>query len=506
VKRVFSICLALSLLVVLALASSPRVAAVQASLTVEVTNPLAWEPSDYVIKFKTAGLLLGPADYIDIMFPSGTDLATVTSVSVTVPATLTTYTVSGTNLRIWLAGGEAIEWGVNVTVVVQNVTNPGPGSYGLCVGTSTMSPICSDDYDADVVATYELTMTVDPAGGGTVTDVSDESPYEAGTIVSIKAEANAGYRFVNWTAVPDVVFHNATAAEATFTMPDEAVTVTANFEPILTYALTMTVAPVAGGVATDETGANSYGAGATVAIKAAAAPGYGFANWTAVPKVVFHNANAAETTFTMPDEAVSVTANFVVVCQLTISSTTGGLVIAPGEGTFSYDEGTVVELVAEPEESYRFVNWTGDVETIANIEDATTAIAMEGNCEITANFGEKVGGCFIATAAYGSPMAEEIEVLREFRDKYLLTNQLGQTLVGLYYRVSPPTADFISQHPSLKPIVRVGLLPAVAVSVVAVNTALPGERTVLALLMLLSVTLALQTARRSGRGSEHTHG
>jgi hypothetical protein len=78
-------------------------------------------------------------------------------------------------------------------------------------------------------------------------------------------------------------------------------------------------------------------------------------------------------------------------------------------------------------------------------------------------------GCFIATAAYGTPMAEEIQILREFRDKYLLTNPLGQALVGIYYRVSPPIAEFITEHPSLKPIVRVGLLPAVIMSAVIVN-------------------------------------
>jgi len=78
--------------------------------------------------------------------------------------------------------------------------------------------------------------------------------------------------------------------------------------------------------------------------------------------------------------------------------------------------------------------------------------------------------CFIATAAYGTSMAEEIQILRGFRDEYLLTNPLGQALVDLYYRVSPPIADFITEHPSLKPIVRAGLVPAVTMSTIALNT------------------------------------
>ncbi len=106
--------------------------------------------------------------------------------------------------------------------------------------------------------------------------------------------------------------------------------------------------------------------------------------------------------------------------------------------------------------------------------------------------------CFIATAAYGTPMAEEIQILREFRDEYLLTNPLGQALVGLYYRASPPIAEFITEHPSLKPIVRAGLLPAVAVSAVAVNTT-PAEKMAIAgLLVLVSVALAVWATRLRG--------
>lgn len=72
------------------------------------------------------------------------------------------------------------------------------------------------------------------------------------------------------------------------------------------------------------------------------------------------------------------------------------------------------------------------------------------------------GGCFIATAAYGTAMAKEIQILREFRDEYLLTNALGQAFVDFYCRISPPIADFIVEHPGLKPIVRAGLMPIVA--------------------------------------------
>jgi len=72
--------------------------------------------------------------------------------------------------------------------------------------------------------------------------------------------------------------------------------------------------------------------------------------------------------------------------------------------------------------------------------------------------------CFIATAAYGSPAAEEIDILREFRDVVLRPNRLGAELVSLYYKTSPPIAEFISQNEALRTAVRVGFIdPIVAI-------------------------------------------
>ena len=71
---------------------------------------------------------------------------------------------------------------------------------------------------------------------------------------------------------------------------------------------------------------------------------------------------------------------------LTISSTGGGSVTGPGEGVFTYNAGTVVRLVARPEKGYRLVKWTGDVDTIVNVNAATTIVAMHGDYAITANF------------------------------------------------------------------------------------------------------------------------
>ncbi|MFO7712073.1 MAG: CFI-box-CTERM domain-containing protein, partial [Dehalococcoidia bacterium] len=111
-------------------------------------------------------------------------------------------------------------------------------------------------------------------------------------------------------------------------------------------------------------------------------------------------------------------------------------------------------------------------------------------------------GCFIATAAYGTPMAEEIQVLRDFRDGYLLTNSLGQAAVDLYYRVSPPIAGFIDGYPALKPVVRAALVPAVVMSTMFVNTSPTQQTVIVGSLVLLSAALAVWATRRRGRGTQ----
>lgn len=94
-------------------------------------------------------------------------------------------------------------------------------------------------------------------------------------------------------------------------------------------------------------------------------------------------------------------------------------------------------------------------------------IANEANPEFASIANSSVGAstnkCFIATAAYGSFLDPHVQVLRDFRDKHLLTNVLGRGFVAWYYRNSPPLAAFIARHEGLRMAARAVLTPVVYV-------------------------------------------
>ncbi|MBI5197683.1 MAG: hypothetical protein HZA19_03650 [Nitrospirae bacterium] len=90
---------------------------------------------------------------------------------------------------------------------------------------------------------------------------------------------------------------------------------------------------------------------------------------------------------------------------------------------------------------------------------------------LTLSKGPRVGeACFIATAAYGSPWEPHVTLLRQFRDRFLLPHPLGNKFVDIYYRYSPPAADFLNQHPAFKPLVRMILVPFVGLADFCLST------------------------------------
>ncbi len=73
----------------------------------------------------------------------------------------------------------------------------------------------------------------------------------------------------------------------------------------------------------------------------------------------------------------------------------------------------------------------------------------------------KSEGCFIATAAYGSPIIHEIDILRKFRDEKMLNNVIGEGFVNSYYKISPMIAKFVAKSELLKVAVRSILKPLI---------------------------------------------
>ncbi len=106
------------------------------------------------------------------------------------------------------------------------------------------------------------------------------------------------------------------------------------------------------------------------------------------------------------------------------------------------------------------------------------------------------GGCFIASAAYGSYLDAHVDTLRNMRDAQLMDDPVGSGFVSLYYAVSPGIADFIDGHPSLKPVVRAGLLPSVCISSAAVGITAAQKAVIAGSLALATATMALWALRR----------
>jgi len=114
--------------------------------------------------------------------------------------------------------------------------------------------------------------------------------------------------------------------------------------------------------------------------------------------------------------------------------------------------------------------------------------------------GGGAASCCGCASAYASVDDGRLDIIREFRDKYLMTNPTGQLVASLYYDVfSPPIARFINDHPAVKPYARAALTPVVALSTVAVDTTWPEKIGILGFLALASGMLILWVRRRRSR-------
>ena len=151
-----------------------------------------------------------------------------------------------------------------------------------------------------------------------------------------------------------------------------------------------------------------------------------------------------------------------------------------------------------------------DGDDIGVLADGTFSIQAKAksaaeSVTITANDGTRTGisepytiedfRCFIATAAYGTPMIDQIQVLRDFRDQYLMKTPPGRWFVSTYYRYSPPLARFISHHDSLRAVVRVILTPIIWGTTLVMNTTLLQKMALLVSILALAAAAVLWLRR-----------
>jgi hypothetical protein len=191
----------------------------------------------------------------------------------------------------------------------------------------------------------------------------------------------------------------------------------------------LTISNTEGGSVTSpgEPGPYTYDEGEVVHLVAVAEEGYQFTNWTGDVSTVA-DVEDATTTITMNGD-YSITATFAVKqYSLVIHSTEGGSVTTPGENAYTYDKGEVVNLVAVADEGYQFINWAGDVSTIADVNAASTTITMNGGYSITANFAGAIRDWY------------DLDAIRDNLDgSYILINDLDSTSDG-YTELAGPTA------------------------------------------------------------------
>ena len=235
---------------------------------------------------------------------------------------------------------------------------------GTIVSTDVEYSFTAND-DRTLVAnfeinTYTITASANPTEYGTVSGAGN---YTHGQTVTLIATANTDYSFVNWTENGSIV---STDAEYSFTATASR-TLVANFATI-TYTITASASPVAGGTVT---GSGSYASGQEVNLSAIANTGYNFTNWTENGSVVSTNADYS---FTAEADRILV-ANFTLntyTISATANPTEGGTI----EGADEYSHGESVILRATANTGYTFKNWTeGNAVVSTNAQYSFTATA-----------------------------------------------------------------------------------------------------------------------------------
>lgn len=283
------------------------------------------------------------------------------------------------------------------TVIVNQQTNGGMwfpiGQYTFNAGNGGYVRLTNDaqagkNVIADAVKFEEvappdrdLTMAVSPADAGTTTPaVGGPYPQPADEVVSIGANANAGYVFSHWTVSAGSAVGDPNAATTTVTM-DQSKTVTAVFVSDQTQ-LTMTVSPPGAGTTTPLIGGPyTYALDEVVGISAAANEQYAFDHWEVSGGSAVADPNSAVTSVTM-DQSKTITAVFVSTAprqlSMVVTPIGAGTTTPAAGGPYSYSPDDVVGISASANPGYVFSHWTTTAGTAAAAPtSASTTVTMD---------------------------------------------------------------------------------------------------------------------------------
>jgi uncharacterized repeat protein (TIGR02543 family) len=266
---------------------------------------------------------------------------------------------------------------------VVNVTATAAAGYqfanwsGACTGTGTCQVTMNADktvtanFAPITPTTYNLTVAVDPIGGGTANPSVGVHSYAAGTVVDITATPAAGFAFDSWSG--------ACSGSGTCQVTMDAdKTVTAHFVGT-TYELTIAVNPAGGGTTDPGEGVHRYAAGTVVNVTATPAAGFAFDYWAGACS------GSDECVVTMDENRVVVAHFRPTSHDLTVAvDPVGSGTTNPIEGVHTYAHGTVVNITATPAAGYAFDRWSG-----ACSGSGACQVTMDGDKTVTAHFAIK---------------------------------------------------------------------------------------------------------------------